>query len=78
MSCSSITVCQLLLTTTNLGAILEMNMQLVEFAREGYREAEPLPFYRSPTSNFGRVVAELLMCAPLASYWHDRDKDVCC
>ena len=34
-------------------------VQLSEFATGGYRDAEPLPFYRSPTSAFGRALSVL-------------------
>ncbi|CAL5226883.1 g9756 [Coccomyxa viridis] len=35
--------------------------QLVEFAKNGYREVEPVPFYKSPTSVFGRFIAALVI-----------------
>ena len=40
---------------------LSAGVQLVEFAKHGYREVEPVPFYKSPTSVFGRVIAALVM-----------------
>ena len=34
-------------------------LQLSDFATGGYKDAEPLPFYRSPTSAFGTALSVL-------------------
>ena len=36
-------------------------LQMVEFARKGYKDVEPLPFYVNPVSAFGRAAAALLL-----------------
>jgi hypothetical protein len=36
--------------------------QLVEFATHGWRDVEPLPQNRSPTSQYGRAIGFLRMC----------------
>ncbi|CAK0786221.1 hypothetical protein CVIRNUC_009434 [Coccomyxa viridis] len=35
--------------------------QMVEFARRGYKDVEPLPFYVNPVSTFGRAAAAMLL-----------------
>ena len=61
LQCIGSVVCKAPLLGPDLHAC--MRLQLEEFARGGYRAVEPLPFYRSPTSSFGRLLSTLYTCA---------------
>ena len=60
--------------------------QLVEFATHGWRDVDPLPQTRSPTSQYGRAIGFLRMCeaAPpavpssLSSFFRSYSSRCCC